>query len=69
VFPLYSRVLNGRFKGGYITRHYDNPQADIHAVQLEVAQCCYLDEASFVYSPEKSEQLQHLLQALISTAL
>lgn len=69
VFPRYTNVLNGRFKGGYITRHYGAPQQNIHAVQLEVAQCCYLDEESFIYSEKKSESFQQLLSALINTAL
>ena len=34
----YSAVLNDRFKGGYITRHYGNPDNHVHAVQLEIAQ-------------------------------
>jgi N-formylglutamate deformylase len=41
----FSFVVNGRFKGGYITRHYGNPAAGIDAVQLEIAQCAYLLEA------------------------
>jgi N-formylglutamate deformylase len=40
----FSRVLNGRFKGGYITRHYGQPHARIHAIQLEMAQHSYMDE-------------------------
>jgi N-formylglutamate deformylase len=41
----FSFVVDGRFKGGYITRHYGNPAARIDAVQLEIAQCAYLIEA------------------------
>src|SRR6185295_2029969 len=40
----YSSVLNGRFKGGYITRHYGRPTEGVHAVQLELTQCSYMDE-------------------------
>ncbi len=40
----YSSVLNGRFKGGYITRQYGRPAAGVHAVQLELAQLTYMDE-------------------------
>ena len=68
-FPQYSRILNGRFKGGYITRHYGDPVNHIHAVQLEMAQCCYMDEESFAYLPEKGLQAQQLLERLINTAL
>lgn len=45
----YSWVFNGRFKGGYITRHYGTPQDGIHAVQLEMAQEIYMSER-FPYS-------------------
>ncbi|HDX4353179.1 TPA: N-formylglutamate deformylase, partial [Klebsiella michiganensis] len=41
----------------------------IHAVQLEMAQCCYMDEESFAYLPEKGQQAQQLLERLINTAL
>lgn len=40
----YSSVLNGRFKGGYTTRHYGRPADGVHAVQLELAQLNYMDE-------------------------
>jgi len=42
--PL-TMVLNGRFKGGAITRSYGNPAAGVHAIQIETAQAAYLDEA------------------------
>jgi hypothetical protein len=41
----YSGVLNGRFKGGHITREYGNPARDIHAVQPEMTQSSYMGEA------------------------
>ena len=44
--PGYSHVLNGRFKGGWTTRHYGQPANGIHAVQLELAQSTYMDEAA-----------------------
>lgn len=40
----YSTVLNGRFKGGWTTRHYGRPKDDIHAIQMELAQSTYLTE-------------------------
>lgn len=40
-----SHVVNGRFKGGYITRHFGRPEQGISAVQMEMAQACYLDES------------------------
>jgi N-formylglutamate amidohydrolase len=41
----FSNVVNGRFKGGYITRRYGAPSAGVHALQLETAQACYMDES------------------------
>lgn len=40
----YSWAVNGRFKGGYITRHYGDPARHIHAIQLEMCQSTYMDE-------------------------
>jgi N-formylglutamate deformylase len=40
----FSRVSNGRFKGGWITRHYGRPEAGIHAVQMELACRTYMPE-------------------------
>jgi hypothetical protein len=34
----YTSVLNGRFKGGWTTRHYGRPEAGVHAIQMELAQ-------------------------------
>jgi N-formylglutamate amidohydrolase len=53
----YSTVLDGRFKGGYITRHYGNPTANIHAIQLELAQRSYMNEASTEYDETLSNRL------------
>jgi N-formylglutamate deformylase len=41
----FSHVVNGRFKGGYITRHYGAPAQGVHVLQLELAWRSYLDEA------------------------
>src|SRR3546814_15409668 len=37
-------VVNGRFKGGWTTRHYGRPDDGIHAVQMELAQRGYMTE-------------------------
>lgn len=42
--PGMSLVLNGRFKGGYITRRYGRPADGIHALQLEKALIAYMEE-------------------------
>ena len=66
----YSHIVNGRFKGGYITRHYGAPAEGIEAVQLELAQGIYMDETSFEYLPERAGRLQRLvLQPLLEAAL
>lgn len=65
----YSWVANGRFKGGYITRHYGQPDAGIDAVQLELAQRNYMDEARFAWLPERATRLQASLRALLIAAL
>ena len=41
----FSRVTNGRFKGGYITRHYGRPDEGVHAIQMELACRSYLQRA------------------------
>jgi N-formylglutamate deformylase len=61
----YSHVVNGRFKGGYITREYGRPQARMQAVQLELAQLNYMDEDSFAYDPDKAAPLQALIRQLL----
>lgn len=40
--PAFSSVLDGRFKGGYITRKYGDPSNDVHALQLELSQATYM---------------------------
>ncbi|HET6335006.1 MAG TPA: N-formylglutamate deformylase [Polyangiales bacterium] len=44
VAPTFSRVTNGRFKGGWTTRHYGQPERGVHAVQMELACRGYLRE-------------------------
>ncbi len=57
----YSYVFNERFKGGYITRQYGNPEENIHAIQIELSQINYMDENSNRYDVNKAEQLKTLL--------
>ncbi|MDQ2701286.1 MAG: N-formylglutamate deformylase [Pseudomonadota bacterium] len=65
----YAWVANGRFKGGYITRHYGDPDQGIDAVQLEISQRNYMDEASYDWDDGKSASLQCVLRALLQAAL
>lgn len=66
----YTSVLNGRFTGGYITRHYGQPASQVHAVQLEMTQSSYMQEAlPFDYLPERADKVQPHLQKLLGTML
>ncbi len=65
----YSHVVNGRFKGGYITRHYADSARSIEAVQLEMAQCSYMDEDSFEYRDDLAAMVQPVLRALLMAGL
>ena len=66
----FTHVSNGRFKGGHITRHYGQPQAGVHALQLELCQCTYMDEAApFAYRPDRAEQVQPLLERMLHAAV
>ena len=66
----YTHVSNGRFKGGHITRHYGRPQDGIHALQLEMCQCTYMDEtAPFAYRPALAAQVQPLLQRMLNAVM
>ena len=61
----YTHVVNGRFKGGYITRHYGRPEAGVQAVQLELAQLNYMDEDSFAYDEARASPLQDVILSLL----
>jgi len=65
----YSHVVNGRFKGGYITRRYGRPDEGVEAVQLELAQCTYMDEDSFDYQPERAGNVQRVIRDLLEASL
>ena len=68
--PGYTAVLNGRFKGGHITRQYGQPSAGVHAIQLEMTQCTYMQEQMpFHYLPEAAAQVQPHLQAMLQAVL
>lgn len=66
----YSQVVDARFKGGYITRHYGQPDARVHAVQLEMCWRCYMSERPpFSYDETSAAQVQPLLKTLIQTMI
>ena len=61
----YSVVLDGRFKGGHITRRYGNPDERIHAVQLELAQHTYMDEQTLRYDEDAAARLSVAIRAML----
>jgi N-formylglutamate deformylase len=64
-----THVVNGRFKGGHITREYGDPAQDIAAIQLELAQTNYMDEDSFEYREDLAEKTQRVLRALLQACI
>jgi N-formylglutamate deformylase len=68
--PDYTSVLDGTFKGGYITRHYGAPRDGVHAVQLEMTQASYMDEAwPFDFLPERAALVRPHVRRLVEAAL
>jgi N-formylglutamate deformylase len=62
----YGAVLNGRFKGGYITRTYGDPAKGVHAVQLELSEAAYMDEVPpFEFREDLARRLRPQLRVLI----
>jgi N-formylglutamate deformylase len=69
-YPQFSTAVNGRFKGGYITRHYGQPDQHIHAIQLEMCQSLYMQEvAPFAFDDERATLVQPLLRKMVSSPL
>ena len=66
----YSHALDGRFKGGYITRAYGDPGAGVHAVQLELSQITYMDEdPPFGFRDDLAAGIRPVLRRFLETAL
>ena len=70
----FSHVTDGRFKGGYITREYGRPGAQVHAVQLEMALSTYMDETRAALpvapaDPARLALLRPVLRHLLETTL
>jgi N-formylglutamate deformylase len=61
----YTYAVDGRFKGGYITRHYGQPESDVHAVQLEMCWSTYMhEEPPYPLDPARQPAIHGLLQRL-----
>lgn len=68
--PGHTAVLNGRYTGGYITRHYGQPEAGFHAVQLEMTQCSYMKERwPFDYVEDRAATVQPHLRGMLEAML
>jgi N-formylglutamate deformylase len=64
----YTSILNGRFKGGWTTRHYGKPETGVHAIQMELAQSSHLatEAPPFTYDPHKADALRLHLKTILA---
>jgi len=68
--PHYTHVVDGRFRGGYITRHYGRPRDGVHAVQLEMCWSCYMAETPpYEVDEGRALYLRPVLRELAGTML
>lgn len=68
--PGVSHVINGRFKGGYITRQYGRPEQGVHAIQLEKCQLLYMQEhAPYAYQEARAVRIQPVLERMVRAAV
>jgi len=66
----YTHVADGRFKGGYITRHFGRPQHGVHAVQLEMCWSTYMrEQPPYVVDSKRAARLEPVLHTLLQAAL
>lgn len=66
----FTSVLNGRFKGGQITRSFGAPSKGVHAVQMEMVEATYMDETSpYAFRPERAKHVRAILREQLETAL
>jgi len=65
--PGYDHAVNGRFKGGWTTRHYGKPETGVHAIQMELAQSTHLktEAPPFAFDEAKAEKLRSHLQDIL----
>jgi N-formylglutamate amidohydrolase len=66
----FSAALDGRFKGGYITRHYGRPRDGVHALQLELSQITYMDEdPPFGFREDRASTIRPVLRRVVEALL
>jgi len=65
----YTSILNGRFKGGWTTRHYGRPAENLHAIQMELAQSTYLasETPPWSYDPSRVDRLRRHLTSILES--
>lgn len=64
----FTTAVNGRFKGGWTTRHYGRPSGGVHAIQMELAQCSYMHEAPpWRYDAQRADRLRTHLKPILTT--
>ena len=73
-----SQVTNGRFKGGWTTRHYGRPEAGVHAIQMELADRGYMadpagpvtpDNWPSAYDPQRAEPMRRNLRRILTACI
>lgn len=65
----FTLAVDGRFKGGYITRQYGDPNNGIHAFQMELSQATYADpESPYNYSETLASDVRPALRAMLEAA-
>jgi N-formylglutamate deformylase len=64
-----SHVVDGRFKGGFITKSYGRPDENTHAIQLELSQATYMDEAPpWTFREDLADGIRPVLRRMLETA-
>ena len=67
---IFSVAINGRFKGGYITRHYGRPSRGVHAIQLELSQAIYMEEdLPLRWRDESARSVSDIITRYVTAAL
>lgn len=68
--PGFSTVLNGRFRGGWTTRHHGRPTDGVHAIQMELAQSTYMQEAeNWDWIADRADRLRGHLSMILNALL
>jgi len=66
----HTQIVDGRFKGGHITRHYGRPADHIHAVQLEMCWSCYMaEQPPYAWDGPRAAEVRPLLRRLVQAML